>query len=202
MLSAPTDGGGTWSKPRKIATARLAPNTCRAFYGCLPNSAERMSNIPVIAVDATAGANAGKLYIVDYAWTGSFMRVQVIASTDSGATWSAPAGVAPPSDRHDQFFPWLNVSANGIVGVTWLDRRNDPSNVKYDAYGAASSNGGASFPNARLTATSSNPADDGFGGTFLGDYTGNAWGGGALIAAWTDTSNGSTGQDVLGGLRP
>src|ERR1022692_672593 len=129
VISKSTNGGNTWSTPKTIATVNLAPDTCGAFYGCLPNTNERVSNIPVIAVDNSTGPNAGHLYVVYYNWTGSQMKVYVTHSTDGGTTWSAGVAVAPATATHDQFFPWLNVSARGTVGVTWLDRRNDAANI-------------------------------------------------------------------------
>jgi hypothetical protein len=50
-----TDGGNTWSAPTKIVSAHLAPdpNFC-CFYGALPNTDERMSDIPVIAMNEFA----------------------------------------------------------------------------------------------------------------------------------------------------
>ncbi len=119
MFSKSTDGGVTWSKAKSISKMTLAPAPCGASYGCLPNTNERVSDIPVIAVDASGGAHNGKLYVVDYTWTGSYMKVQVISSTDGGTIWSAPVEVAPASDTHDQFFPWINVDqSNGWVGVS------------------------------------------------------------------------------------
>ena len=110
--------------------------------------------------------------------------------------------MAPSTATHDQFFPWLNVAANGDVGATWLDRRNDPSNLKYDAYLGGSANGGKSFPlNAKLTGVMSNPDDDGFGGSFMGDYTGNAISNTALYASWMDMRNGTFSQDYVGGYK-
>jgi hypothetical protein len=73
------------------------------------------------------------------------------------------------------------------------------------AYGTFSDDGGTSFgPSRRLATRSSDPNDDGFGGFFMGDYTGNAWGpDGRFFAAWMDTHNGETSQDAVGfGLTP
>lgn len=200
--SKSTDGGATWSKAVKIGTAALAPDNCGAFYGCLPNTSERISNIPVIAIDNSSGAFSGKLYVTDYNWTGTYMKVQVASSTNGGKKWSKPVGVAPESDKHDQFFPWINVSSTGLVGATWLDRRNDSANINYDAFGGASSDGGATYPNLQLSTVSSNPFNDGFGSGFMGDYTGNAWAGNTLFASWSDTRSGSDTQDEVGGLIP
>jgi hypothetical protein len=197
-----TDGGKTWSTQVAVDHITLAPDNCGAFYGCLPNTSERVSNIPVVAADASGGVRNGQLYVVDYNWTGTYMQVRVASSTDGGNTWSSPVNVAPKSDKHDQFFPWLNVDSKGNVGVTWLDRRNDSSNINYEAFATWSSDGGSSFKtNVQIADTASNPFDDGFGSGFMGDYSGNAWFGNKLFASWTDTRNGSYSQDEIGGLK-
>lgn len=199
LVSKSTDGGNTWSTPVVATQVTLAPDSCGAYYGCVPNTSERVSDIPVIAVDNSAGTSAGKLYIGFYTWTGAFMSVRVISSVDGGATWSAQVPVAPATDTHDQFFPWLNVSSFGTVGVSFLDRRNDPSNLSYRAYVALSKNG-TTWVNRGIASASSNPNNDGFFGTFMGDYTGNAWNGTSLLASWMDTRSG-TSQDEVGGFK-
>jgi hypothetical protein len=203
-FSKSTDGGVTWSAEKKIHNVNLVPDTCGGFYGCLPHTSERVSNIPVVAIDNSGSSDHGRLYVIDYNWTGSYMQVEVAASGDGGKTWGSPVFVAPPSDNHDQFFPWINVSANGMIGATWLDRSLDPSNVNYDAFAATSKNGAASFgKNYRLSTVSSNPFNDGFGSGFMGDYTGNAWDAGKqkLFMSWSDTRTGTNTQDEVGGLK-
>jgi hypothetical protein len=201
LFSKSTDGGVTWSAPVTMVSPTLAPDSCGAFYGCLPNTFERVSNIPAIAIDYGVGPNAGHLYAVYYNWDGVRMRVNVTHSTNDGATWSAGVPVAPSPVLHDQFFPWLNVSARGTIGVTWLDRRNDASNINYDAFATFSGNGGTSFlTNRKLTSVMSNPFNDGFGSAFMGDYSGNAWDGATLFASWMDSRNGSFMQDEVGGF--
>ena len=199
-LSKSTDGGNTWSTPVVVVQPNLAPDTAGCcFYGQLPNTDERISDIPVIGVDDSTGAHAGNLYVATYNWTGSFMQVQVSTSTNGGATWSAPRVLAP-TETHDQFFQWLEVSPTGVVGVTWLDRSADPSNLEYNAVAAASTNGGASYHGpAKVSTQMSNPDNDGFGGGFMGDYTGNAWDGpDTLYQSWMDTRTGVS-QDETGG---
>ena len=201
MFSKSTDGGATWSAPTTVASVALAPDTCGAFYGCLPNTFERVSEIPVIGVDTSTGPGAGNLYVVMYNWTGTFMQVLVSTSINGGSSWGPPVAVAPPTAIHDQFFPWLNVSDSGVVGVTWLDRRDDPLNISYEAFAALSTDNGATFgTNTKIASAMSNPFNDGFGGGFMGDYTGNAWFGNSLFASWMDTRSGTDSQDEVGGL--
>ena len=170
-------------------------------YWLLPNTNQvRVYNYPVIAVDNSNGPYAGNLYLAMYTWAGTYLRVQVIRSTDGGATWSKPVPVAPASDTHDQFFPAISVNPTGLVGVSWLDRRNDPANLSYQAFAAISTDGGKTFPNTQLTTAFSNPDTNG-GGGWMGDYTGNTWAGGKFIAAWMDSSNGVDMQEVIGGIR-
>jgi hypothetical protein len=202
-LSKSVDGGNTWSEPQAIFTTKLGPKTVGGLcgYGCLPNTKESIANIPVIAIDNSNGAHKGNLYVAYGSWTGTFMRVLVATSVDGGATWSHQP-VASSAETHDQFFPWVSVSPSGIVGVSWLDRRNDPSNIKYEAFAAFSRNGGKSFgENIQLSAALSDPANDGYNGDFMGDYTGNAWGGNnRFYVTYTDTTTG-VGQDFVGGYR-
>ena len=201
LFSTSKDGGVTWSAPRRTAMVNLAPCSC-GTYGILPNTNEAMSNFPVIGVDNSTGPNAGSLYVVMYNWTGAYMQVEVVHSKDGGTTWSKPVPVGPATATHDQFLAWLSVSSTGDVGVSWLDRRNDPANLSYQPFAAVSTDGGKTFgTNWELTSAFSNPLNDGSSGRYLGDYTGNVWVGGTLYAVWMDTSNGLSSQDVIGGLR-
>lgn len=201
MFSKSTDGGATWSPVVKMATAHLAPDTCSAFYGCLPGTSERVSDIPSIDVDRSSGPNHNRIYASFYNYNGSKMQVKVVTSTNGGTTWNAPVLVSGATTG-DQFFPWLNVdNVTGDVGVTWLDRRLDPANHKYDSFAALSTDGGATIgTNVRMSTVSSDPNNDGFGGGFMGDYTGNAWAGNKLFQSWMDTRTGVS-QDEVGAYR-
>jgi hypothetical protein len=197
VFSKSTDGGKTWSKPRLMTTVVLD-------HQVLPNTSVGVTNYPAIGVDNSGGPNAGTIYVSMYNWTGTFMQVQVVRSTDGGTTWSKPVPVAPARYTHDQFFPWLSVSSAGLVGVSWLDRRNDPANIDYQAYAAISTDGGQSFqPNVQLTTAFSNPTVNGYAhNEWMGEYTGNTWDGpDYFVAAWMDSSNGINMQEVVGGIR-
>ena len=201
LVSKSNDGGNTWSAPKVIAKPNLLPDSCGAFYGCLPNTSERISNIPAIDVDRSTGPNAGRLYAIYYNWTGNQCQVLVRRSKNGGSTWSKGVRVAPGA-VNDEFFPWLTTSKTGEVGATWLDRRLDSSNINYDAFGASSTDGGLTFSaNLRISTMSSNPFNDGFGSGFMGDYTGNIWAGNTVYQSWTDTRSGIA-QDEVGGMKP
>lgn len=199
LMSKSTDGGVTWSKIVTIATVNLAPDSCGAFYGCLPGTSERISDIPSIAVDP---AKSTHLSAVFYSYTGAYMQVESASSNNSGGTWGAPVPVAPKTDKHDQFFAWGNYNNKGLYGVTYMDRGPDPANHKYTATGTASLNGGTSFVTPLAIASApSDPNNDGFGGGFFGDYDGNFWtpDSHTLYASWTDTRSGTAVDEVGGG---
>lgn len=202
LLSKSIDGGNTWSPPKVIAAVTLTPDSCEcAFFGNLPNTKESMSNVPVIAVDNSKDAYAGNLYVSMYNWTGKQMRVQVVRSRDGGATWEKPVYVSP-TQTQDQFFPSISVGPSGNVGITWLDRRHDHADLKYQPFAAVSTNGGASFGrNYALTSHLSNPYLDYSGGTFMGISDGNAWGGDTTFyGTWPDTNPAQYMHVRLGGL--
>lgn len=133
-------------------------------------------------------------------------QIEFVFSTDGGATWSAPALLAPSATGH-QFFPWLTAS-NGRVSAIWYDSANDPNysatrapcntasgqttaclNVRY----AESIDGGKiwSAP-VQVTDTPTNPNYEQFGGRrvpFFGDYITVAAQGDTIGAVWTDQRN-------------
>jgi hypothetical protein len=202
LLSKSTDGGSTWSKAAQVATVTLAPDSCNcASFGNLPNTKEPVYDIPLVAIDNSTGSYAGSLYVALYNWTGKQMRVELVASRNGGKSWEKPVEIAPASATHDQFFPAVSVSSSGLVGVSWLDRRNDPANLKYQPFAAISTNGGATFgTNHALTRKLSNPYLDGYGGVYMGAYTSNAWVGGmTFYATWPDSGNQQYMQDHVGG---
>jgi len=197
-FSKSTDGGNRWSPPASM----ISVETNETSEDYLPNSNVGINNFARIAVDNSSGPYAGTLYVCMLNWTGTYLQLQVIHSTDGGNTWSQPVLVAPPSDTHDQFLPALSVSSTGVVGISWLDRRNDPANTKYQAFAAFSNDGGQSFlQNIQLTQAFSDPNVNGFRPDWIGDYSGNTWVGPNFIAAWADSSNGVNMQDVVGGIR-
>jgi hypothetical protein len=86
------------------------------------------------------------------------------------------------------------------VAVTWLDRRNDTTNVSYQPFFAYSASSGKSYSKGyALSKAKSNPNNDGFFGSFMGDYTGNAWAGNSVYQSYMDTTT-NTSQDFVTGV--
>src|SRR5207247_9025076 len=103
-FSKSTNGGNTWSTPVAVHTAKLAPDSCFcAFYGNVPATSDRVSNIPTIDLDGS-----GNLYIADYNYTGTFMQGRVSKSTDGGTTWGSPV-LINAAKTTDQFFHWIAI---------------------------------------------------------------------------------------------
>jgi hypothetical protein len=183
LLSKSIDGGNSWSVPSIIAYTTLTPTFGCAFgYGCLPNTLWGVANIPVSAV--FGGGENAKVYVAFYNWTGTQMQVEVITSSDSGTTFGPPTRVSS-SGVGDQFYPWISLSAGGTLGVTWLDRRKDPANLKYQPFFATSADGVHFTPSRFLSTTLSDPTAARFSGAQV-----NAWIGSKLFSGWTDTRSG------------
>src|SRR5215472_952450 len=133
-------------------------------------------------------------------------QIEYAFSTNGGATWSAPALLAPSPTGH-QFYVWLTASA-GRVSAIWYDSRGDANysptrapcngangqttsclNVRY----AESADGGKTFgASIQVTDMATNPNYEQFGGRrvpFFGDYITVAAQGDTIGAVWTDQRN-------------
>ncbi len=188
----------TWSAESTIATATLAKDNCGEFFGCLPNTHERVSEIPVIAIDNSSGAFAGTLYAAFT--TGLGLHAGRGRSLQEWrATRSTPVRVTPATDKHDQFFNWIHVSSKGVVGITWLDRRNDPANINYQAFAAFSTNGASVFKQIKISQALRPIRSMTVSVVTSWVTTRASWYGTKLYVAACDTRNGTSCQDELYG---
>jgi len=203
-----TDKGLTWSRVIDISTDQ-------ALGAFDPDTGRRIraeGGIPEIAVDP----NSGNLYVV---WQDSrFSGVDEIAvsmSTDGGFTWTAPIKVnqTPRSDtaaNQQAFVPNIRVAADGTVGVTYYDFRNNDSNpgVPTDYWIVHCHSDCSDAANwgdeARLSSTSFDieqaPAARGPFGYFLGEYEGLANIGNSFVPVFIQVNNGNSANrtDVFG----
>jgi hypothetical protein len=109
---------------------------------------------PNIAVDRTNGPFRGRLYVVWADGRNGDVDVYMASSADTGTTWTAPLRVNDDyvGGGAEQIQPTVWVDDAGHVHVQFLDRRDDPANLKLAVYLATSTNGGASFgPNVRIS---------------------------------------------------
>jgi hypothetical protein len=134
--------------------------------------------IPEIASDERAGSD--DVYVVwqDARFNG-FQRDQVAfsRSTDGGRTWSTPVRISTRNNTQ-AFTPAIRVDANGAIGVTYYDFRNDDpatTALETDVWFTRSTDGGRTWSEERVTPTPFDmrtaPVARGY---FVGDYEGLA----------------------------
>jgi photosystem II stability/assembly factor-like uncharacterized protein len=189
-----TDGGETFSAP----VVALRDPSLR--FGRHYNGSFEMPPFPSITVDTSNGQYRGTVYITtDVKPTAAVARrdesdVVVVRSTDGGATWSSPVTVADDPFDTDQFMPTAAVARNGVLGVMYYDRRNDPhNNVLHDIYLSTSSDGGRSFtPGHRITPGNwlFAPTSLSFRAGYHGDYNQMVAGDNGFVLGWGDERNG------------
>ena len=180
MLAHSGDAGASWDK------AKLALKTEDKGM----NASYRSGGMPFLANDAN-----GTLYL---AWQDTRFGdrdVLFARSADDGKSWSEPTRVNddPKGDGHDQFFPALSVGPDGVIDLSWYDRRDDAEHKALDLYYSFSADGGASWSqNLRVTSVSSDPTKSHHqnGNVFIGDYIDSDSAPGAAHPVWVDTRNG------------
>jgi hypothetical protein len=212
---ASTDSGHTFSKARLVTlyspfiSAQFSGNGARECgdspFNC--PTGQTFPRFDLAGPYLTADTMHGTLVMAFQAAQSSGQgQIEFVLSSDGGATWSAPALLAPSTTGH-QFFPWLTAS-NGRVSAIWYDSANDPNysatrapcntasgqttaclNVRY----AESTDGGKTWSTpVRVTDTPTNPNYEQFGGRlvpFFGDYITVAAQGDMIGAVWTDQRN-------------
>lgn len=193
------DGGVTFGTDVTVAAITDISNP-------LPGASFRVFSFPSLAVDRSGGPDDGNLYVVwaDELGTGGGPDVVLSRSTDGGGTWSAPVRVSDDTNGSYQFFPAIDVDSAGRITVFFHDQRNAPGTPEYDAYLAQSTDGGLTFHrNRRLSTETSDSTLDGFGGAFIGDYSGVAVTRTHVLPYWCDTrpSNANAEGYVRHGLR-
>lgn len=190
-FSKSTDGGNTWSTPVVIASPNLATGSS-CYYGCFPGTSERVANIPVVDYDNSSG----KLWVGYYNYAGGKENAYLTSSSDGGATWG-PAKLI--TSVGNQGWLW---TANNDAGVTSVSFMHSATAGKYIAAVVTTTNG-TTFQKAKLSSVPPMSfSNDGFSGSFIGDYTGAIWTGGTVHVSWMDTRTGSVSSDMTGGATP
>jgi hypothetical protein len=203
MIARSTDGGLTF-QPSTVISA--GPNLQgglnlgdqRGYFAINPGCTTfRHRSFPIIGIDPANSQNvyatwAGGNLETPYTcgpFAGVHSDILFSRSTDGGTTWSPPLKVNNDPPGKDQYYPWMDVSANGTIWIGWHDRRNDPNNFKHLWYMDRSTNGGVSFgPDIKVASVPSQPTD------FIGDYAGLAATNRIALPMWWDSRDTATGD--------
>jgi hypothetical protein len=129
------------------------------------------------AIDASSGRYRNRIYFAAPDYDASIDRyvARVWRTGDFGKTWGT--AVASDAPRGDVANPAIAVNRDGVVAVTWNDRRDDPTGRCWQLYAAVSTDGGEHFlPAQRLsrrpTCTNEPRNWETFGTAFNGDQGG------------------------------
>jgi hypothetical protein len=189
-----TDRGLTWSEPVRgtqmfLPDAAIDPETGQKIDNGNPDFAADPSNGNLYAVWADNRFSGGQ-----------FNSIAFTMSSDGGLTWSAPVKInkTPTSiaaGNQEAFLPSIEVAANGVVGVTYYDLRNNTPAAGLPCdywfiHGEPTTDltNPANWANElRLTSASfdlETAPDAGGKGLFLGDYEGLAAAGNDFVPTW------------------
>ena len=186
VISASRDGGATWSRPATIGAVV-------DLHDPIPGSNFRTDSFLSMAVDP---AN-GRLYAAWANRTPAGGRIVVTASTDRGATWSAPTTVS--GSEGYAFFQGLDVAPNGRVDIGYQAQVTvgaklfGTGNALIGSWFVSKAPGGSWSAPTRVSTASSDPAataQNNLARQFFGDYntlvstSANAW------FIYTDTRTG------------
>ncbi len=112
-----TDGGASWTMAGTAASNVTPPPLVYA------NTTFRDGIENTFAVGATLVRGRYPLYVAYEDYSQGVGNVELTASYDGGATWTAPVRVNDNASPVDEFQPNLATAPNGVVSVNFYDRR-------------------------------------------------------------------------------
>lgn len=136
-----TDGGKTFSEPRKISGLYFPGFTVDSERSSIVGISDRYFPSPYIAIDNSEDGNPNRIYatwtcpgIDTIEITGS--DVYLSYSDDGGVEWTEPMIVNNDSlENSDQFYSSLEVNSKGIPILCFYDKRSDTTyNFHTDYY--------------------------------------------------------------------
>jgi len=136
---ASKDGGETFNKSTKVADWKI--DRQRSEGGMLGQ----------LAVDPGSKAFKDRIYVVYPEIVAERVQIRLSASPDKGKTWSKPVTVnddrSPEKGGQgpDHLLPSVGVNKDGVVLVSWYDRREAKDNLGWRLRAAASLDGGETF---------------------------------------------------------
>lgn len=132
------EGSGSWEGPFLVAENLQYGNRNweRAMKGLGGGG---------LAVDESGGPDHGTIYMTWAAVIGGHLQIVLARSPDGGRSWSEPVRVNDGGFDVDHSTPTVAVSGEGVVAVTWNDRRGDSGGRCFRHYVALSADGGRTF---------------------------------------------------------
>ena len=198
MAVASTDGSENFSSevlvsPVYMYQANGTPVT--DVVGFASGNSSRLQNSLQMAIDKSDGPNAGRVYLT---WTdfvkgnpAEGMNIYLSYSDDNGSNWTVPKIVNDdqvPSSH--QYFSGVTVNPNGVLVISWYDRRIDPvMDSITDFYATWSTDGGKTFATSiKLNSASAdhNAVTTGATTFGVGEYTSVAASESHGFAIWAD----------------
>ena len=133
------DGGETFTRSQKICDWKV--DRPRSEGGMLGQ----------LAVDPGSKAFKDRLYAVFPEIVEDRIQIRLSSSADKGKTWSKPVTInddrspAKGGNGPDHLLPSVAVNQDGVVMVTWYDRREAKDNIGWRLRAAVSLDGGETF---------------------------------------------------------
>lgn len=137
------DGGDTWSGPHRLAERTVYTNAADRdlMYRGLGKGGA--------AVDESGGEFDGTVYLAWSHVVDGHVQPVLARSRDGGRSWSDPVRVNRGGRESHHSTPQAAVGPDGVVAVSWNDRRHDPEDQCYHHYVAISRDGGRTFSDER-----------------------------------------------------
>ena len=215
--SVSTNGGESFSDPQQVSPVRFGQQRFggRNSESISGISDDRLYPSPYIAIDGSEGPHRGNVYAV---WTALGVdrdegngfdiycsRLVDFNNAEIEPAWSEPIVINDDGVDSDQFYPSVTVSPEGVVIVTWYDKRGAEISDEAHYYMAYSFDGGKTFTdNIQVTSEATDFATIGRqnGGFGIGEYTQVIATSGYAIPVWADGRNGNGDMDVYAGFFP
>ena len=123
------------------------------------NFARSRTSGPHIAADPGSTHFKDRLYVVWADFRNNRLEVMLVSSSDRGRTWTspitlsdAPSAADPLINGPDAIQPAVAVNKDGVVAVTWYDRRESSDNLAWHYRMRASLDGGDTWlPSVRVS---------------------------------------------------
>lgn len=113
---------------------------------------------PYLAVDPGEGPFRDRAYLVWPDKRSGRVEILLTYSSDRGTTWASPVVInddrfpRDPEGAPDHLMPVVGVTRDGVVGVAWYDRRDNPDGLGWHVRFTASLDGGETWlPSVRVS---------------------------------------------------